>query len=234
MTTQKDFTALVRERFDPLMKEHGYVRKRGTSYELESNQVVRFVLFLRSRDGKGFVPRLSIAARPFEELGAIVSKDLPALLPNPDPNKNWWRWYAREEAVAEILAGLESFGLPWLERLGHLPHLIEHLEANKYFATNPSEDLRKGIASLEEMGIRTLHAQALSGGAERPAPQLRPDVVERLSYCYELGRQWAKAFKAWQEYCTIFPPGDRSDFLKAVGKRLDYLRERAEKAAVVS
>ena len=222
---KKEFVAYVRERFSALLVRHGYsALSRGDSFERRQPPVICGVAFVLSRDRRTFTPRLGVTLPGQEGTGMVAHRDLPAFK-EPGDSSKWWRWSLREEASEEIASLLERQGLPWLQQLGNIHNLIEHLESSKRFPIAPGEVFAGAVSDLERHGIRPLHAGSI--GAPRPSgPQLRPDVVKHLSHAYEASGDLARALSTWKEYMSLFKPAAGSGFEAELESRLRMLEDR--------
>jgi hypothetical protein len=232
--SRKEFNAFIRQHFTERLGRHGYRLTKPTNFERDRDQVVTRVTFLLSRDGRRFVPRFNVWLAPFyAQTGVMVLKDLSAIV-HGAADSRWWRWphgaAERDRVAREVLALLESEGLPWLLHHGQLPGLIEYLDSRKYRTSERAASL--GGKGMEQGGITTLYSDAVGASiGGRSDHRVQPEVVQHLSYCYELQGRWEEALASWKEYCGVFPPSEGSEFSAGVKRRLEYLTTKAEGAS---
>jgi hypothetical protein len=95
------------------------------------------------------------------------------------------------------------------------------LEARRYRDVEGA-DPRIVATVMESVGVKTSYGGVIGspevGITDRA---VRPEVLQHLSYCYELVGRWTDALACWRDYCRQFSASDR------VKSRLEYLAARA-------
>jgi hypothetical protein len=161
-----------------------------------------------------FMPRLSIGVPAIGLDVAVLSRDLHQLV-DPDTGARWYAWGEGSTAsVAKARADLLTEGLPWLEKHLAVDGLVQALEQER---DRPRARAKKAWWRLGAPSATDL------------APPVRLNVLQFLSYAYELQGRHAPALESWERYIAGHSRLEKGSSLEqSLTERLNVLKARAK------
>jgi hypothetical protein len=131
-----------------------------------------------------FMPRLAVGIPALGEDVAVLSRDLHQLA-HPDRRGSWYAWKADETSLAKAREDLVAKGLPWLDKHLSIAILVDALEQERDRPPTRSK------SSWWSLGTRD---------TEQAASPVRLNVLQFLSYAYELQGRPEAALATWRGY----------------------------------
>lgn len=208
-----DFDASVCAAFEADLAARGYERI-GCNFLRRTESLRGTVLILEGQSGlKGFfMPRLSIGMPAIGLDVAVLSRDLHQLV-DREASSRWYAWAEGAGAsVAKARADLLAKGLPWLEKHLTVDGLVHALEVER---DRPRARAKRAWWRLTTpSGMDTV-------------PPVRLNVLQFLSYAYELQGRHAAALESWERYIAgHLRVEEGSSLALALSERIQVLKAR--------
>ena len=160
-----------------------------------------------------FMPRLSIGTPALGLDVAVLSRDLHQLV-DPESSACWYTWTGESAAsIAKAKHDLLAVGLAWIEKHLDVQCLVDALEHERDGprASGKRPWWRLGSPSAKDLAL-----------------PVRLNVLECLSYAYELQGRHAAALESWDRYIAGHSRLEKGSALeRALNERLQALRVRS-------
>lgn len=209
----RDFEAFVCSVFVADLTGRGY-QAQGCHFVCQKGTLrgtVWIVEGVASLNGS-FMPRLSIALPALDPTVAVLSRDLHQLV-DPNARARWYSWTGESATtIARAKHELLTVGLSWLEKHLDVQDLVHALEQER--------DRERAPEKRRWWRLRTPSA--------KDSPPVRLNVLQFLSYAYELQGQPAAALESWERYIAGHSRLEKGSALeRAFNERLQALRARS-------